>query len=228
MRAEQAARSEVQQALEAQRDAATGSSAEERDADAALGRQSQEFAAIDADLAAREREIEQNAGALEAGASPASATRPGEAELRRCATRRRLYGRAWRSSRKVKIVGPRGESELDSKSDCGEAGGSTTRTRRPSAPGPMQAGGGCRQSENACSPEAILAAHASRQRQRRRVTELAIRVEVAVGVRALPADRGKSTDDDLATCSAMCRSRRNTSQPDARWTRRRRAPAGGA
>ena len=55
MRAEQAARSEVQQALEAQRDAAARARRRPRSratrADAALGRQSQEFAAIDADLA---------------------------------------------------------------------------------------------------------------------------------------------------------------------------------
>ena len=90
MRAEQAARSEVQQALEAQRDAAAAraSSAEGRAtrADAALGRQSQEFAAIDADLAAREREIEQNAERvkLEADARVAAAERDraeAEAEL---------------------------------------------------------------------------------------------------------------------------------------------------
>ena len=88
MRAEQAARSEVQQALEAQRDAAAAraSSAEGRAtrADAALGRQSQEFAAIDADLAAREREIEQSAERvkLEADARVAAAERDkAEAEL---------------------------------------------------------------------------------------------------------------------------------------------------
>ena len=90
MRAEQAARSEVQQALEAQRDAAAAraSSAEGRAtrADAALGRQSQEFAAIGADLAARERGIEQSAERvkLEADARVAAAERDkaeAEAEL---------------------------------------------------------------------------------------------------------------------------------------------------
>ena len=85
MRAEQAARSEVQQALEAQRDAAAAraSSAEGRAtrADAALGRQSQEFAAIDA-TAAREREIEQNAERvkLEADARVAAAAERDKAE----------------------------------------------------------------------------------------------------------------------------------------------------
>ena len=81
MRAEQAARGDVQQALEQQRDAAAAraSSTEGRAtrADQGLLRQSQEFAAIDADLVERERETDRRAQKiqLEADARVAAAER---------------------------------------------------------------------------------------------------------------------------------------------------------
>jgi hypothetical protein len=90
MRAEQAARGDVQQALEQQRDAAAAraSSTEGRAtrADQGLLRQSQEFAAIDADLVERERETDRRAQKiqLEADARVAAAERDAaeaEAEL---------------------------------------------------------------------------------------------------------------------------------------------------
>ena len=150
MRAEQAARSEVQQALEAQRDAAAAraSSAEGRAtrADAALGRQSQEFAAIDADLAAREREIEQNAERvkLEADARVAAAERDkAEAEAELLALRDEAAALRARVAQleKVKITSglaakiQKVVQERDELLAAARKGGRfNERTRRPSAP----------------------------------------------------------------------------------------------
>ena len=197
MRAEQAARSEVQQALEAQRDAAAAraSSAEGRAtrADAALGRQSQEFAAIDADLAAREREIEQNAERvkLEADARVAAAERDkAEAEAELLALRDEAAALRARVAQleKVKITSglaakiQKVVQERDELLAAARAGGrfSTTRTRRPSAPRTCSsAGGECRQSQATVPPHTFtprrrLLAHFARPRRRRRAA-LAIR-----------------------------------------------------